>query len=178
MRVLNPSSTNAVTIHDGLQDGRSYQYQPGIRDVVVAPGATVAIPNADAAQSRSLQTLLANATLTLVDFLEPFDATSFESAMAGFAAGIQVISRSLVDVTLAGGPPSSGTTNVTLPADVVSAADDYIVMATVQNADLAAVGPDATVVIENKTDTDFDVTVVAGAGAGDAQIAVLVLKII
>ena len=67
MKVYNPSATQAVVIHDSLSNDRNSQFQPGIRDVLVSPLATVSIRNADAGQSKVLRALLLDRKLRIVD---------------------------------------------------------------------------------------------------------------
>jgi hypothetical protein len=153
MRVYNPSSTATVVIHDSAE-GFSSQWQAGIRNVVVGPLATVAIPNVDAAGSKSLQMHVANGALQIVDHTEPANATTGNSLAPGMPAGLSLV-LALPDVADA--------TVIAIPAGCgIDAVSDYVV---------SAVGTGAVTI----TKAVGTVTVaVAAAGTAD----VLIFKIV
>lgn len=174
-RIKNISS-DTYQLHDTGEAG-SPQFQPGIKNVQIAAGATVQVSNADAATSLALARGVADGKISILDYTEPtVSSVSVTSRVPGLAAGIQVISRSIVSVTTTGTTPTGvGTAVVTLPTGVtVGAVSDYMVLATPQD--------DATadVRVTTKTLADFVVNVnqATNIGVGAVKIAVLVLKIV
>jgi len=150
MRVYNASATATVVVHDGAQ-GFSSQWQAGVRNVVIGPGQTVAISNVDAAGSQSLKAHLAAGNLSVVDNVEPADATTGNSFVPGMPAGLSLV-LALPDV-------ANGTV-IALPAGCgIDAVSDYVV---------SAVGTDPAVSIAKAIGT---VTVtVANGGTADVMI--------
>jgi len=130
MRLTNASSTSSVVAHDALSTSFAEQYQNGVRSVTWAPSATVAVPNIDAASSRSIRDLINTGKLTVVDFIEPFETTAGadfgESLVPGITAGVQVVQR------LTG--QAAGV--VALPTGTgIDAVGDYIVLVSGSAAD-------------------------------------------
>jgi len=181
MQITNASSTTPIQIHDQLGPNGEEQYQGGLKNVVVPANGSVIVSNSNAAESRSLQSLIADGSVTVDPTIEPNDGSALPDTVPSIQGGL-LGAGGATFVGLITVPDGGtfrvafipGVTNANLVVRGASFASQNVYGVTKFNL-VGALDTDVTVTKEAATPSTYvDFTDAAGGG-GDHIIQVIIL---